>query len=741
MIARRAGSARRSAATAIVLGLLVASGCDPASTGRSPVPGSADPSVRAEIADLPDLGLAHVATQTAAARAATIGPDGGSIEATAVDGTTFALAIPPGAVAKATQIALYPVSNVAGLAAGSKLTAAVQLTPDGLNLDAPATLTIGLAAPAPTSLVGLSWHGDGASPHPYPVTVAGNTATLRIYHFSGDGIGDIPLQPINSCGSQADMEVAMTDAIHDAANQVGDARGNFTRVLKLCFANFVAPTLRAASTMFVPDEIDAAVDARNAYDFWFSGVTFWAAGFFPGFTLSPELEQSRQLAVTFLRNWFQTSNLQCIADADVPSAAVLDAGVAVEVPHRFGGLWGIDTRANKLDYQTLLDDACVQVVIDASRGFSGSKPGDAGTVTIPVGYTIVGGAERHDMPIHVALTQTGDSTPFADGEASADGRFTASLTWPVDVNQLQIDVLAAFDEPSIIARFDRITKRPGSKIVFATQDGAGGSRIGVMDDDGRNVQMLTAGPRDLTPVWSADGAQIAFARWTGSGAPSATIEVMNADGSGLHALTQGPDDTAPAFSPDGARIAFLRGHPTASPAWPTIVVANADGSNQRDTGVKAAGGGTRISWSPDSQRIVYSAYDDGPDSGTVRLWVMSAAGGAGTKLVTHACEPWGAAWPEWSPTGDRIAFFCDTHGNPDGSNWIAVVSSSGGGYRALTSNLIGKLLTNGPTWSPDASKVAIAERTGIVIVALAGGATSTLSAATPGQITAMDWGP
>lgn len=102
-----------------------------------------------EVANLPDLGLANVKTQTSNARAATVGPAGGTITATASDGSTFSLAIPPGALDKSTQVSLYPVSTVSGLPQGGALTAGVQFAPDGLQLLVPATLSIKLPGGAP----------------------------------------------------------------------------------------------------------------------------------------------------------------------------------------------------------------------------------------------------------------------------------------------------------------------------------------------------------------------------------------------------------------------------------------------------------------------------------------------------------------------------------------------------------------------------------------------------------------
>ena len=126
--------------------IVLVAGCGTSSASLGIPAGSGAASRAPQVASLPDLGLKNVTTETAQARGATIGREGGTITATATDGSTYSLAIPPGAVSKPTQVALYPVSSLAGLPQGAQLAAAVQFAPDGFELLASATLTIGLSA-------------------------------------------------------------------------------------------------------------------------------------------------------------------------------------------------------------------------------------------------------------------------------------------------------------------------------------------------------------------------------------------------------------------------------------------------------------------------------------------------------------------------------------------------------------------------------------------------------------------
>lgn len=70
---------------------------------------------------------------------------------------------------------------------------------------------------------------------------------------------------------------------------------------------------------------------------------------------------------------------------------------------------------------------------------------------------------------------------------------------------------------------------------------------------------------------SPDGSAIVFA-WWGTHAAERSLYTVKPDGSNVTQLTPGPNDKTPVWSPDGARIAFIRG----SQLW----IMNADGSAQ-----------------------------------------------------------------------------------------------------------------------------------------------------------------
>ena len=148
------------------------------------------------------------------------------------------------------------------------------------------------------------------------------------------------------------------------------------------------------------------------------------------------------------------------------------------------------------------------------------------------------------------------------------------------------------------------------------------------------------------------------------GAGDGEIYVVNPDGSGKIRLTNSPgDDATPIFSPDGALIAFT----SERDGNLDIYTMKADGSNvTRLTDDDAMEGFP--TWSPDGERIAFMSDRDGD----FEVYVMNADGSAETNLTN---QPGFDGHPAWSPDGQRIAFLSDRDGGyrwyfmaPDGSD-------------------------------------------------------------------------
>jgi Tol biopolymer transport system component len=270
--------------------------------------------------------------------------------------------------------------------------------------------------------------------------------------------------------------------------------------------------------------------------------------------------------------------------------------------------------------------------------------------------------------------------------------------------------------------------------------------IYTMNPDGSDRTQLTSGPTDFAPVWSPDGAQIAFVR-TDELNRRGEIFVMNADGSNQTGLTpSGESDHSPTWSPDGAQIVFVRsflegGSPRNqicrmnadggnqqrlthsaeadhSPTWSPygtkiafsrvgrfrnfLVVMNADGSDQRIIGQSFF----VAAWSPDDSKLAVSSYDQ------IGVYIINADGSNLTPItyppVNGAFNVEFDTYQSWSPDGSKITFTryagCNIELVDCSSAQIWVVNADGSNSRKLTDESA-TVFADAPTWSPDGTKI------------------------------------
>lgn len=113
---------------------------------------------------------------------------GGTVRATAADGSRFTLTVPPNALLQATTITLTPVTAVGNLPLSGGLVAAVHFEPEGLRLYEAATLLIEPKRSVPAAeQVGFGYYGTGENFHLEPLEM-GQAVKLRVMHFSGAGV-------------------------------------------------------------------------------------------------------------------------------------------------------------------------------------------------------------------------------------------------------------------------------------------------------------------------------------------------------------------------------------------------------------------------------------------------------------------------------------------------------------------------------------------------------------------------
>lgn len=188
---------------------------------------------------------------------------GGTLGVTTAAGQSMSLALPAGALSTTTTITATPVTSAPGLPV-TRLVGAVQFGPDGLRLRQPATLTVQIPAGAPrAALVGFVVTNDGTGYEPVPVTVSGNTATIRVSHFSAAGVAQ------TLCGGGVTSAVGLAACaqmnlnLTQAAAMVEDL-GSFPIPVRILLASEILVQLRTWLNGFILPELRAAADATNA---------------------------------------------------------------------------------------------------------------------------------------------------------------------------------------------------------------------------------------------------------------------------------------------------------------------------------------------------------------------------------------------------------------------------------------------------------------------------------------------
>jgi len=206
---------------------------------------------------------------------------------------------------------------------------------------------------------------------------------------------------------------------------------------------------------------------------------------------------------------------------------------------------------------------------------------------------------------------------------------------------------------------------------------------------GAPMPLTTGSGRNSRPVFSPDGARIAFDRWQVG--TNQDIWTMVADGSGARQATLDPEtDTLASWLPGGRELAFSSERGGAWALW-RVHLTESEPARLAELGDTA----DFARLAPGGERLVYHAT--GVD-GAVNLWVADVAG-IGARKLTHDRELMG--YPCWSPDGEWLAFEMK-RGKDD---HVMLVASGGGEPRQLTSE-------PGKSWpfsfSPDGDKIAFA---------------------------------
>lgn len=200
----------------------------------------------------------------------------------------------------------------------------------------------------------------------------------------------------------------------------------------------------------------------------------------------------------------------------------------------------------------------------------------------------------------------------------------------------------------------------GTQIAFVSdREGSPGLfRLYVMDADGRNVRGLFDPFRhpegDLEFAWSPDGKKIALVnRVTGFRNNRRSLYIVNVETLDRQLVARSlPNRFSPDWSPDGSRIAFISNDPRNGSvdlhimSYPDLTLQTLNTSLRRTNFPR---------WSPDGKNLAFTAVPD-PSSLESQIFIADSATFNITQ-VTHIEGGMTNPGPlTWSPDSQRIVF-------------------------------------------------------------------------------------
>ncbi len=320
----------------------------------------------------------------------TIGPAGGTLEATDAAGRRYVLEVPEGAIPAERLVTLTPVAALDGIPV-DRLLGAADFEPAGLVLWPFGTLTIEF--PSPVDFEGFVGFGydDARGIEPLQAVLGEQSIEVPVFHFSGAGSGTLP------------------GAATSFANQVNAAvaAGNAQAVAQVCatwYDSLVAPLVASASGNV------ATSSALLAFADW---QTYCSAS-------QPQRDAQGKAALTPL-----LEAALARSQADCP---VLRSYQAVADAYSWAsGALSVGITAASLTEEAVVAGTCLEVsYVDTS--FPGTpSPGVAHPLSVTVGGSFGAGPVDFSQPLRVDVTATGATPTQASDLTDTSGQWSDSF--------------------------------------------------------------------------------------------------------------------------------------------------------------------------------------------------------------------------------------------------------------------------------------------------------------------------